>query len=186
MYELTGTIKDVSIDYITKHAVLSLSLDSLKSATDCYDELHCCEKLSIKIAKYKKKRSLDANAYFWTLCDKLSAKLESRGVVRSKEDIYRSYIKEIGGVSETVCVVNEAVEKLCEGWKHNGIGWQTETYPSKIEGCTNVVLYYGSSTYDTAQMSRLLNLVIEDCKGEGIQTDTPEQIERLLRLWKGV
>ena len=65
----------------------------------------------------------------------------------------------------------------------NGIGWQTDRFPSKIEGCTNVILYYGSSTYDSAQMSRLLDLIVYDCKIQGIQTDTPEEIAKLKALW---
>ena len=57
--------------------------------------------------------------------------------------------------------------------------------PSKIEGCTNVILYYGSSTYNTEQMSRLINLVVEDCKAQGVETMTPDEINRMLSLWGG-
>lgn len=132
-----------------------------------------------EIQRKRKKRSNDANAYFFTLADKLAERLNI-----PKTEIYRNYIKEIGGVSETVCVRNEAVEKLCEGWKHNGLGWQTDTIPSKIQGCTNVVLYYGSSTYNTEQMSRLINLIVEDCKVQGIETRTPDEIANMLSLWE--
>lgn len=132
-----------------------------------------------EIERKRKKRSLDANAYFFSLADKLAAKLNI-----PKTEIYRNYIKEIGGVSEMVCVKNEAVEKLCEGWRHNGLGWQTDIVPSKLKGCTNVILYYGSSTYNTEQMSRLINLVVEDCKVQGIETRTPEQIANMLSLWE--
>ena len=131
-----------------------------------------------EIKKTRKKRSLDANAYFFVLADKLSEVLNI-----PKEEIYRGYIKEIGGVSEIVCVKDEAVKKLCEGWQHNGLGWQTDTIPSKLKGCTNVILYYGSSTYDTAQMSRLIDRIVEDCKIQGIETKTPEEIANMLSLW---
>lgn len=131
-----------------------------------------------EIKKTRKKRSLDANAYFFVLADKLSEVLNI-----PKEEIYRNYIKEIGGVSEMVCVKTEAVKKLCEGWQHNGLGWQTDTMPSKLKGCTNVILYYGSSTYDTAQMSRLIDRIVEDCKTQGIETKTPEEIANMLSLW---
>ena len=134
-----------------------------------------------EIEQKRKKRSLDANAYFFVLADKLAEKLNI-----PKEEIYRSCIKEIGGVSEIVCVKNEAVEKLCEGWRHNGLGWQTDTIPSKLEGCTNVVLYYGSSTYDTEQMSRLIDIVVQDCKALGIETKTPDEIANMLSLWGSV
>ena len=73
----------------------------------------------------------------------------------------------------------QAADKLRQGWEHNGLGWVTETMPSKLEGCVNVVLYYGSSTYDTAQMSRLIDNVIQDCKAVGIETMTPMELARL-------
>ena len=132
-----------------------------------------------EIERKQKKRSNDANAYFFVLADKLAERLNV-----PKTEIYRNYIKEIGGVSEIVCVKNEAVEKLSKGWQHNGLGWQTDILPSKIKGCTNVVLYYGSSTYNTEQMSRLINLIVEDCKIQGIETRTPEEIANMLSLWE--
>ena len=132
-----------------------------------------------EIERKRKKRSTDANAYFFTLADKLAERLNI-----PKTEIYRNYIKEIGGVSEVVCVRTDAVEKLCEGWRHNGLGWQTDTVPSKIDGCTNVILYYGSSTYNTEQMSRLIDLVVEDCKVQGIETRTPDEIADMLSLWE--
>lgn len=132
-----------------------------------------------EIERKRKKRSTDANAYFFTLADKLTERLNI-----PKTEIYRNYIKEIGGVSEVVCVKTDAVEKLCEGWRHNGLGWQTDTVPSKIDGCTNVILYYGSSTYNTEQMSRLIDLVVEDCKVQGIETRTPDEIADMLSLWE--
>jgi hypothetical protein len=114
------------------------------------------------------------------LVGKLAEKL---GIPR--DEIYRDAIKQIGGNYEVVCVRKEAVDKLCEGWRKNGIGWQTDTMPSKIEGCTNVMLYYGSSTYDTASMSRLINIIVDDCKEHGIDTRTPDEINSMLALWEG-
>lgn len=57
--------------------------------------------------------------------------------------------------------------------------------PSKIEGCTNVILYDGSSTYDTAQMSRFVNMVVDECKIQGIETMTPEELCKLKGLYDG-
>ena len=54
---------------------------------------------------------------------------------------------------------------------------------SKLPGCVNVVLYYGSSTYDTAQMSRLIDNIIQDCKAQGIDTRTPEEVARMKEEW---
>lgn len=126
------------------------------------------------LSKTKRKRSLDANAYAWVLIDKLSAALRM-----DKDDVYRSAIKEIGGVSEIVCVKSQAVEKLRRGWETRGTGWQTEIMPSKIEGCTNVILYYGSSCYDTRQMSQLIDHLIQDAQAIGIETLPPERLRAM-------
>jgi hypothetical protein len=176
---VSGRIVDANIGFMSKKPQLTLEVNELNDFKQLVDDLNGCEKLSIEIKPYRSKRSLDANAYAWVLIDRLSEKM---GV--PKVEIYREYIRNIGGVSETVCVQDKAVDKLCEAWRSKGIGWQTETFPSKIEGCTNVVLYYGSSTYDTEQMSRLLELIRQDCKQFGIPTETPDEIARLKSLWK--
>lgn len=136
------------------------------------------KKYEVTIKEFRERRSLDANAYCWVLLDKLAEVLRE-----PKEQIYRGYIKEIGGNSEVVCVLNSAVERLRKGWERNGIGWLTETEKSKIDGCTNVVLYYGSSVYDGNQMSRLVDMIIQDCKGCGIETLPPERLSAMVEEW---
>ncbi len=142
------------------------------------DEIADGKLYDVTIKEHRERRSLDANAYAWVLLDKLAEKLQL-----AKTELYRSYIREIGGNSETVCVLKDAADKLCSGWARNGIGWLTDTLPSKIDGCVNVVLYYGSSTYDTAQMSRLIDLIVQDCKTQGIETMTPQQLAALVEGW---
>lgn len=175
--KLTGKIVGGSIDFRTNKPTVSLEINELNDFKLMMDEFND-KTLSIEIKPYRAKRSLDANAYFFVLADKLAAKLGT-----NKEEVYRNAVRDIGGVSEIVCVKNEAVERLCEGWSKNGIAWQTETFPSKIDGCTNVILYYGSSTYTTEQMSRLIENIVQDCKAVGIETRTPNEIANLLSMW---
>lgn len=177
--KVSGRIVGANIDFRTNKPQLCLEVNEVNDFKQLVDDMNGLEKLSIEIKPFRQRRSLDANAYFFVLADKVAEKLNT-----TKVDVYRNCIKEIGGVSETVCVKNEAVERLCEGWSQNGIGWQTDTFPSKIKGCTNVILYYGSSTYDTAQMSRLIENIVQDCKDLGIETATPNEIANLLSLWE--
>ena len=69
-------------------------------------------------------------------------------------------------------------------YKRQGLGWQVETLESKLKGCTNVVLYYGSSSYDTKQMSMLIDNIVQDCKALGIETMTPRELQALKDGWK--
>jgi hypothetical protein len=178
--KVTGKIVGANIDFKTGKPVLMLEINERTDFEQIVDDLKDKDKLSIEIKQYKERRSLDANAYFFVLADKLAERLRT-----TKEEIYRNAIKDIGGVSETVCVKTCAVERLCEGWTKNGLGWQTDTFPSKIEGCTNVILYYGSSTYDTDQMSRLIEHIVQDCHAVGIETRSPDEIANLLSMWEG-
>ena len=168
-------IVDLARDYKTGAARLTVETDSniFKAA----EELFECD-LSCRLVRFRKKRSLDANAYFWVLADKLSAKLRI-----SKEDVYRQYIKDVSDNYYYLCLKSDAAKAFCEDWESNGIGWVTDTFDSKSEGCTNIFAYYGSSRYDTAQMSRLLDLIIHDCESQGISTITPRELELLKSEW---
>jgi len=138
------------------------------------------KKYAVEIKEYRERRSLDANAYLWTLLGKLSAVLRI-----PPEEIYREAIRDVGGNYEVMPVRNEALDKWKSVWQGNGLGWVCEEVgPSKIEGYTNVRNFYGSSAYDAAQMSRLIGIVVEDCKAQGIETMTPEELARLMEVAK--
>lgn len=178
MVDTTARLRDMTQDFKTKRFVLTMEIENPQTAMNVWDELHRDEKVSVRFAKHRKKRSLDSNAYAWVLMDRLSAKL-----LIPKEQIYRHYITEIGGVSDTVCVRTDSVNKLRETWSKNGLGWLSTSFPSSTPGYTNVILYYGSSTYDTRQMHRLIELIVQDCKAQGIETADPEDIKALLESW---
>lgn len=178
MWNLTGSIKDLSLDFRTGDAILSLTVNEKDAVTECFDELNAAQ-ISVRIDKKKRKRSLDANAYFWVLVSALAEKTGKKRI-----EIYRDAIRDVGGNSETVCIKEEAADKFCTAWENNGLGWVTEQISSKLKGCVNVILYYGSSTYDTAQMSVLIENIIQDCKAVGgIQTMTPNEIAEMLSRW---
>lgn len=182
MYELTGDL--ISREFLSFDAygrpIISFRFNEKLSALNMFEELKGCEKITVRVSKFKKKRSLDANAYAWVLISKIAEKTNV-----ATNEVYRSAIKEIGGNSETVCVQDHAVASLCAGWSRNGLGWCTDTLKSKIDGCTNVILYYGSSTYDTKQMNRLVNILVQECEQLGIETKSPAELDSLLGAWEG-
>lgn len=159
-----------------RNQTITLSIDG--DLRETYDTLKDTD-VSVEIKKYHAKRSLDANGYCWVLMDKIAAELRI-----PKAEVYRSLIREIGGVSEMVCVREDGAEKLVSAWGENGIGWIADTMPSKLPGCLNVILYYGSSTYDTRQMSTLIDAAVELAKSLGIDTATPEEIAKYKNEWR--
>lgn len=173
--QTTGIINDISIDFNTRKPKISLLLDT--NEISVIEELKSENKLNLELTKYREKRSLDANAYMWLLISKLQEKLDI-----PKEEIYKDAIKNIG-VYEVIPVKNEAVERFIQAWKHNGLGWICETTKSKLEGFTNVLAYYGSSTYNTKEMSRLIELIVQECNQLNIETKSKNEIDSLLKQW---
>lgn len=136
------------------------------------------KKYCIEIKEHREKRSLDANAYFWLLCDQLAVAMHL-----PKEEVYRNAIRELGGVSSTGCFKTKDADELCRLWACKGTGWFAEKSKSKMDGCTRITFYKGSSQYNTAQMSRLIENIVQDCEAVGISTKTPAEQATLLREW---
>ena len=172
MYELTGTIQNVSVDYQTGKALLTLSVNQKQSAINCFDELHLEEKLSFKIDKHKEKRSLNANNYAWKLLTEIGNFMRL-----SKEDVYFIMLKRYGQ-SEMISVLSHIpignYVKYCE-----------KAGESTLNGkeFTHYKVYKGSSEFDKKEMSIFIDGIVEEAKDLGIPTETPEQIANLKSLW---
>lgn len=171
MYDLQGTFKGFYIDYQTGTAMLTLAIEQKRSATNCWDELHT-ERLSIKIDKYREKRSLNANSYAWKLLTEIG------NVMRlSKEDVYFQMLKSYGQ-SEIISVkahipIGEYV-KYCE-----------EVGESALNGAVfkHYKVYKGSSEFDKREMAIFIDGVVREAQNLGIDTRTPDEIANLKSMW---
>lgn len=171
---MQGKLKDLTIN---RDGTQNVTIAVTSDFREAFDELSKYD-VSVEIKKLSKRRSLDANAMAWVLIDKIAEKTHLK-----KSEVYRNAIREIGGVSTVVCVKNEAVDALCYGWSDHGMGWQTEKVPSKIPDCTNVTLWYGSSVYNTEQMSALIDSLIQDAEALGIPTMSEQETQKLIEMW---
>ena len=137
------------------------------------DRLYDCE-----VKQHREKRSLDANAYCWTLLDKLAEALHS-----TKEELYLHKVREVGPYKDFSLTEDEA-KTFRVAWERLGTGWPTEKVDYDQDGDRVVIrAYYGSSTYNTKQMSRLIDSIVEDCKSVGIETLTPDKLDAMKGEW---
>lgn len=132
-----------------------------------------------EIVKEKKRRSLDANAYYWRLLGDLAAAVEIPAM-----DIYKDHVKDVGSYAVTI-MPTEAVENYEKLWTSNHYGRFIETRACRFSGFTTVLSYYGSSDYDVKQMSRLIDICVQDCKNSDVETKPREYIDSLLEAWNG-
>lgn len=132
------------------------------------------------LEEHKEKRSLDSNSYFHVLCDKLRQKL-GISMAACKNDLITSYgqidYDEHG--KQIVLKANIPVESMRE---------QEYLHCKPVKAESENVIFYrvyrGSHTYNTAEMSRLIEGTISECKEQGIETATPDELARMAALWE--
>jgi len=157
-----------------------LSIRTTRARAIC-ETLDPCKQYDFTVEEHRERRSKDANAYFWVLAGKLSAKLHI-----TPEEVYRQYIPDIGDNYKIVPVRKEDIDHWNRIWCSGHIGRIAEDIgPCRtIPGYRNVRSYYSSSDYDTRQMSRLIDLIVQDCKENGIETLTPDKLEAMKTEWE--
>ena len=134
-----------------------------------------------EIKEYREKRSLDSNAYCWVLCDKIAKELSKDGKIITKEQVYQDNILQIGSF-EPMIVEEKALDNFKRIWNRQGLGFLVEEV-SRKDKCVKVHCYYGSSTYNTKEMSLLINLLVELAKSLNIETKSQQEINSLLESW---
>ena len=184
LHELTGRIVGLYEDYTTGKALMTIEINEKSTAKAVFNEFNDTAKLSVKVSRYREKRSLNANSYCWVLCSLLSEKMSSSKVKYTKEDIYKNAIKELNIYRDFTLPPQEAYT-LQKAWEMLGTGWVTEQVDYSEDG-SNVVIrcYYGSSQYNTKQMSRLIDNLAQDCRAVGIETMPQNEIDSLCTEWE--
>lgn len=159
---LTARISNLTQSFATGKQILALELS--EDFREYADNFTDCD-LDVEIKTKSKRRSKDANAFLWATLGDISA------VTREPpKEIYRKLIPDVGDNYEVIPVKNSKVERWKRAWEEHGIGWVCEEFPRpcKHEGYTNLMCYLGSSQYDREQMSRLIDLALQEAKQQGI------------------
>ena len=141
--------------------------------------------LDITIKRRYKKRSLDANAFAWVLITKIAEELQLREPKNgwTVTEVYKDAVREIAGVCTPHCIPDENVDQFIEDWCSMGLGFQAKIFPSKIQGCKNVLFWKGSHLFNSHQMSVMISNLIQQAESLGIPTITPEEESKMIDRW---
>ena len=171
----TGRIIGIDIDYVTHKHKITLEVDNKELVG--LEEIRNLPLIDITLEKHVEHRKLRANNYAWVLIQQLADKLGA-----TKEEVYREYIKN-KGVFRTVTIANKAVKTFTHLWSEKGLGWICEPI-NEGETMTDLICYYGTSSYNTKQMANFIDYIVAEAKEQGIETLTPEEIIKLKEEWK--
>ena len=174
---MIGRIVDLTFG-INRKQRLTLELD--EDARGLYDQLHEEQQLSIEIKKYRKKRSLNANAYFHVLVNKIA-----RAVGSSDSETKKNLVLNYGVIAKGKDGTNVGF-KLPESVDVESIYPYVKLFDTRQEGKLKFncyLVYKPTHKMDSAEMAKLIDGAIAEARELGIETDTPEQLARFKETW---
>lgn len=171
--EATGKLHSVNRDWNTGKIIISFMLN--EEPKGAINDLSLCEKLSIIAKKFRQKRSLDANAYCWVLMTKIAEVVDS-----SKEEVYEDMLQKYGylyqddeGYIPVTVKAGVDMSKIQGHWKFYKSNGKFDSY----------LMIKGSSEYDSAEMAKFIDRIVDEAKELGIETMTPAELERMKAEW---
>ena len=176
--EVTGKVVGASLDFGTNHFLLTFEVNESDVVKSEYDKLKSCEKLKLKAVKYTQKRSLDANAYFHVLVGKIADSLTISKAKAKNVLICKYGQPQLLPDGNIMIYKTNAPEEFM--WEQEAI----HCIPVKYEdNATFYKVYRGSHTYDTKEMSVLIDGTVADAKELGIETITPTELSEMKERW---
>lgn len=140
------------------------------------------EEYEVSIKRPSKRRSLNANNYHWTLCDQIAKALKT-----SKYVVHNQLMVDYG--TDWLYKDNKRTYVLMRDDDAYLDMKETHYRPTDATEDRKGILYrwfvllLPSHLMDTAQMSALIDGTINEARELGIDTRTPDEIERMKQLW---
>lgn len=174
--EVKAKLHDISFDEHGKQRV-TFTLDRRAEMGDLRDK-----DIRLKAVRWREKRSLNANAYFYVLAGKIAEK-----TTQSLTEVHNQLISDYGRVEmDGDRVMNIIMDASIDWRKLEGIHLHPTSARRTMDNDRLYQVYLvmrGSHTYDSAEMATLIDGTISEAQSLDIETITPQEKERMLQLW---
>ena len=145
------------------------------------------KELSLSVKEFKRHRSLDANALYWKLIGELGKVLKV-----SNSALHNVILSRYGTFEEVdgqLCYAlikdtDEAFKRISESELYH-LKATSEVVSGKDGDYRRYIMLKGSHEYTSAEFSRLLNGLVDECRMMGIQTESDDEIAHIMELYKG-
>ena len=176
--EVTGKAVGASLDIDTNHLRITFEVNESDVVKSEYDNLKQYDKLKIKAVRYTQRRSLDANAYFHVLVGKIADVLTISKAKAKNVLICKYGQPQLLPDGNIMVYKTNAPEEFM--WEQEAIHCIPVKYDSNA---TFYKVYRGSHTYDTKEMSILIDGTVADAKELGIEAATPAELQEMKERW---
>jgi hypothetical protein len=171
--KFTGRVRSVNRDWETGQLTIEFTVNE-RAAEMEIDNIKDLPVLDVEAKKHRKKRSIEANALLWACLGDIAAALRT-----DKWSVYLIMLKRYGKYTY-ICVKPKAVEAVKKQWREC-----EEIGPIYVggEAYVQMLCYFGSSTYDSKEMSVLIDGVISEMMDIGLQPPLPRDVKAAIEQW---
>ena len=173
--ETKGKLVNVTRDIMTGRLSVTFQIES--EPLEELNELSKIDKLDITAKKHRKKRSLDANAMLWACLSDIAKAMTPPA---DKWDVYLLMLKRYGKYTY-ICVKPSVVDAVKAQWRECEVLGNVNI---NGQDATQMLCYFGSSTYNTKEFSILLEGVVSEMKELGLTPPPSKEMERCLEQWE--
>lgn len=167
--KIRGSLSGVSRDW--KSGKYQITIEMQEGNIEEIEPLKEKE-LAVEIKKFSQRRSLNANRLLWECLGQIATFKHE-----AKWDTYLHYLKQAGQFTY-VCVKPNAVEAVKRQWRETEEIGEIDINGQKA---VQLICYFGSSTYTSAEFKKILDYIIEDMKEIGLETPTTEEMQRTIQ-----
>lgn len=171
--EVKARIKGIDRNLLTRETAFTFITKSDTAAEEL--ERLQDQDLRVKAVRYRQKRSKSANALFWHCVGEIANVLQM-----DKWDVYLRLLKDYGRYTYIVCKP-EMVDQVRSQWRES-IVWNSVDVNG--EPAVQMLCFFGSSSYNTKEMSFLIDGTIETMKELGLDTPMSQDIKSALERWE--
>ena len=184
--EFTGKFSGFTQDVVSGETKISFTVEHDRQVLNSINDIKGLDKLRIKAVRYRKKRSLDANAYYWVLVTKMAEALKV-----SKPFMHNHLLRKYGQtemfdgkIAYIMLPDTRETEKRIDEMEECHFAPTSQTKRGKDDITYRAYrLLKGSHTYDTKEMSELIDGTVSEAKELGIETLPPDELERMVNSW---
>ena len=180
MADLTGKLTNCSFSW-KGHPMITIDFNERENALKLFEDLQGEEKVVVSIKRYRKRRSLDANAYFHVLVNEIAKKMRL-----SDDETKKLLVRRYGTLAkdEDGNYLGAVLPSTADPEAFYPYYRSYKTVFVNGKECTCYLFYKRTRELDTAEMSHLINGTVDEAQALGIQTRPQEEIDSLLSSWR--
>ena len=162
-----GRVTGLEIPFRAEYPIISFEIQASPEDLEKYKN----KDLDISFVQHRARRSLDANACLWACLGDIA-----KAINQDNWSVYLLMLERYGKFTH-ILVKPEVVEAVRLQWRETKIVGETQVDGKPM---VQMLCFFGSSTYDSAEFSRLLNGVISEMQDMHLEVPTSAEMKAIL------